>query len=76
MLAFDEQEIVPEIEVLGLVHLVLDELGVMPRLPFGPLADQPCIGQQLGAAAVIEVQVAEDDERQLGRIHIDALQSG
>ncbi len=64
----EQLDVVADVEVGGVVHAELDEARVVPGLPLGPLHEQAGVRHLDVAAAVVEVEVAAHDERDVGRI--------
>jgi DNA polymerase I len=72
----DEEAVMTELEVCRVVHADLDEAGVMGGTPLGLLHHDPGVRHLSCTAAVVEVEVAEDDQIDIARSVAGGGQAG
>ena len=72
----DQERVVSEIVVPGLVVVGGDALGGVPGLPFAPLHHEARVRHLIVAARVVVVEVRVDEERDAVGVDADRGQSG
>src|SRR4051812_43081952 len=76
VLAIDQPQLMPEIEITRVEAEPGDGVGPHASIPFAPLYQQRRVWDQRVAANMVEMQMGVDDEINLCRVAADRLKPG